>query len=86
MIIQICLFDNQQSQGNYICDFKVDGRVIKQLVIRFYDENPGKNTVLTISEEAETIVAFMLHSTHMAPKVHTVFKNGRIEEFVPVTE
>lgn len=55
-----------------------------QVVLRLHQHNPAKNTVITIAEPAETVVAQMLHERRLAPALLAVFQGGRIEQFTQV--
>lgn len=76
-----------KSEGNYLCRLKHDTENPfdkEEVVLRLHQYNPSKNTVITIPETAETVIAYLLHEQGLAPTLLAIFKAGRIEELLPV--
>lgn len=80
------------SDGNYLCRLKQNAYCTghqkkkegEEVVLRLHHYNPTKNTVISVPETAETVIAYFLWEQNLAPALLAVFKGGRIEEFLPV--
>lgn len=46
--------------------------------------NPLKNTLITSAKSVEIISAYEFNQKNLGPKLLSIFKNGRIEEWINV--
>ena len=55
------------------------------MVLRLDKLNPLKSTLITQPKSVEVIVAYEFHQNGLGPRLLSVFKNGRIEEWIEVS-
>ena len=55
------------------------------MVLRLDKLNPLKSTLITQPKSVEVIAAYEFHQNGLGPRLLSVFKNGRVEEWIEVS-
>lgn len=68
-----------------MCSISNDNNQLPQNIVLKLDKlNPLKNTLITSCKGVEVITAYEFYLNGLGPRLLSVFKNGRIEEWINV--